>query len=591
MLAGATVAVAVEPAQMSEDNNTVELMSAPLPFRLVAHAGGAILGYEMSNSLEAMESAVANGFLFLELDMLPTTDGEIVMTHGWPLLPNRVPGAASVPVSHAEFMDYRLFNQFTPVDLPMLIAFLRANPRVRIITDTKDSDYAALYTIRNRFPAYRDRFIPQAYSFASVSRLRALGFRDIIVTLYMMPHVPPPSELARMALAENIFALCIPDRLATPQFVAALRPEEVTIFIHTVDCPHRANQLFEMGVHGIYTGFLMPQGNALAVNVPDMGAATARVKGVYDALSEAQLPFPSRGLTYKINEPIYLFHGTPYPVRSSGVAAPFVFNREVYLPLSHLIRFFSIEHTHTWHREDNSFSFRLSTQDFRVQASDCGVLVYRDMFFVSERVIQSIFPVRILRLASYVLVLPETDTPFLDVRTGRWYSEAIEFAYANGIKNGTSDVAFTPGASLSRSMLATILWRMADAPTTPFVPILTDVLADRWYSHAVIWAFEHHIVTGTSPTTFAPAAPITREQFAAMLFRYARFSGQDTTVPDEFSLSGFTDHATISAWAMESMTWAVYHGLLVGTAPSTLSPRGTVSRAQSSMILMRFLTE
>jgi len=179
--------------------------------------------------------------------------------------------------------------------------------------------------------------------------------------------------------------------------------------------------------------------------------------------------------------------------------------------------------------------------------------------------------------------------PFTDVPAGEWYFAAVQFVHTNGIMTGTSATTFAPYAPLTRAALATILWRMEGEPATAFRPVFTDVAAGQWYSNAVIWAFDNGIVTGTSPTTFAPNANITREQFATMMHRYAEFAGQDLTVPASFNLNQFTDRGNISTWAMTAMRWAVYNGLIGGVTNTTLVPGGSAIRAQAATILMRFI--
>jgi len=178
---------------------------------------------------------------------------------------------------------------------------------------------------------------------------------------------------------------------------------------------------------------------------------------------------------------------------------------------------------------------------------------------------------------------------FCDVAADRWYHDYIQFIAHHNIMRGTGGNYFSPGNDFSRAMLATTLWRMADEPAGAAQPGFQDVAPGRWYSDAVAWAFDKGVVEGMGPTTFAPADAITREQFAAMLFRYANATGVDTTVPDTFDWVRFTDRHTTSDWAENAMRWAVYNGLIAGTSDTTLSPQGNATRAQSAAILMRFM--
>ena len=180
---------------------------------------------------------------------------------------------------------------------------------------------------------------------------------------------------------------------------------------------------------------------------------------------------------------------------------------------------------------------------------------------------------------------------FDDVAEDSWYHPYVQFAAARQIMQGTGDRTFSPHTGLSRAMLATILWRLEDEPAATFQPVFSDVpsSAPAWYRDAVIWASENGIVQGFDGR-FEPYGEVTREQFAAMLYRYAAFTGGCTTVPDSFHLNNFQDRGQISDWAAVYMYWAVYNALIQGLDEQTLVPGGTATRAQSAAILMRFVS-
>ncbi|MCI5500143.1 MAG: S-layer homology domain-containing protein [Clostridiales bacterium] len=174
---------------------------------------------------------------------------------------------------------------------------------------------------------------------------------------------------------------------------------------------------------------------------------------------------------------------------------------------------------------------------------------------------------------------------YTDVDTTQWYHEGVDYVIANGMMNGTGTNIFEPNATTTRGMIVTILYRLEKEPaagTSPF----TDVDADQWYAKAVAWAAANGVVNGTSPTTFNPNDPITREQMAAILYRYASFKGYD--VAQKADLAGFTDAAQISAYAKDAMSWANKAGLIGGVSATTLQPQGSATRAQVATILMRF---
>ena len=174
---------------------------------------------------------------------------------------------------------------------------------------------------------------------------------------------------------------------------------------------------------------------------------------------------------------------------------------------------------------------------------------------------------------------------FTDVDQSAWYHEGVDYAIRNGLMNGTGGTTFAPDSTTTRAMLVTILYRLEGEPgvaTSDFI----DVKAGQWYTDAVAWASANKIVEGYGNGTFGPEDPITREQMAVILYRYAGYKGYDITGRDD--LSDFTDTGDISGWALASMRWAVAKGLLEGTSAATLTPVGNSTRAQMATILMRF---
>ena len=173
---------------------------------------------------------------------------------------------------------------------------------------------------------------------------------------------------------------------------------------------------------------------------------------------------------------------------------------------------------------------------------------------------------------------------FTDVPANHWAQAAIQYVYDNGLMTGVSDTAFAPEATTTRAMIVSMLARMENV-TSAADAGFADVNASDWYATAVNWAAANGIVNGISDDTFAPNAPITREQLAAMLMNYAQWKGQDTSARAD--LSGYTD--TPSTWASEAVQWAVAEGLLAGVTDDQLQPQGNATRAQVAAILQRFL--
>ena len=181
---------------------------------------------------------------------------------------------------------------------------------------------------------------------------------------------------------------------------------------------------------------------------------------------------------------------------------------------------------------------------------------------------------------------PATDVSeiFTDVPANHWAQAAIQYVYDNGLMTGVSDSEFAPEATTTRAMIVSMLARMENV-TSAADAGFTDVTASDWYATAVNWAAANGIVSGIGDNTFAPNAPITREQLAAMLMNYAQWKGQDISARAD--LSDYTDAP--STWASEAVQWAVAEGLLAGVTDDQLQPQGQATRAQVAAILQRFL--
>ena len=175
--------------------------------------------------------------------------------------------------------------------------------------------------------------------------------------------------------------------------------------------------------------------------------------------------------------------------------------------------------------------------------------------------------------------------PFADVTKGDWFYDAVQYVYDKGMMNGVDGGRFAPNAATSRAMIVTILYRLENEPGVSGKSPFTDVAAGQWYTNAVAWAAANGIVTGTTDTTFAPNGNITREQMAAILYRYASYKGLD--VSRQADLSGYADANAISAYAKQAMAWANGQGLITGVTATTLRPDGNAVRAQAATILMR----
>lgn len=190
--------------------------------------------------------------------------------------------------------------------------------------------------------------------------------------------------------------------------------------------------------------------------------------------------------------------------------------------------------------------------------------------------------------ASFVEIEPvPSELPFTDVAADAWYHDAVAYVYDNGMMNGVTENTFAPNATTTRGMIVTMLHRLEGKPGVNYLLPFGDVPEGLWYTEAVRWAASEGIVNGVSDTSYAPDNAITREQMAAILYRYAQYKGYDTSVGG-MSLAEYTDADQISSYATTAMQWANENGLITGRTDTTLIPQGTATRAEVATILMRF---
>lgn len=194
--------------------------------------------------------------------------------------------------------------------------------------------------------------------------------------------------------------------------------------------------------------------------------------------------------------------------------------------------------------------------------------------------------IEVLFTADY-LQEPGMLLPFTDVSWNHWAYSAVKRVYTRGLMVGVSDTSFAPGQTLSRAMLASILYRLAGEPAVTAENPFTDVPADRWYTDAVIWAAENGIVVGCGDGTFRPNAPATRAQTAVMLYAYANFAGRNTS--QRADLSAFADAADVPSWALAEMQWAHAAQLILGRDGKLLAPNAEATRAEMATILSTFI--
>ncbi len=176
---------------------------------------------------------------------------------------------------------------------------------------------------------------------------------------------------------------------------------------------------------------------------------------------------------------------------------------------------------------------------------------------------------------------------FSDLSSLAWYHDGIHFCIDNGYMNGVNEMKFNPTGSTTRAQVVAMIYRIDGEPAFMNDNIFPDVVADSWYEKAVVWANGKDIVSGYEDGNFGPNDPITREQFATMLYKYAQNQGEGFQGAWMFLLS-FNDRAEISSWADEAVHWCVMKGILTGKGGNVLDPKGYLTRAEAAAMIQRF---
>ena len=184
-----------------------------------------------------------------------------------------------------------------------------------------------------------------------------------------------------------------------------------------------------------------------------------------------------------------------------------------------------------------------------------------------------------------------SSLPFSDVSRGQWFYDYVAWAYNTGLMEGVSAGRFAPNSTTTRAMVVTIIYRLAGSPGVSGTSDFTDVPAGAWYADAVTWAAKRGIVEGMTATTFDPNDAVTREELAAMLYRYAQHKGYDTSAAENTNILSYNDAGSISEYAFEALQWACGEGIINGTGGGSLEPGGSATRAQLAAMLYRFCAE
>lgn len=177
---------------------------------------------------------------------------------------------------------------------------------------------------------------------------------------------------------------------------------------------------------------------------------------------------------------------------------------------------------------------------------------------------------------------------FKDVLSSQWYADAVSYVFHAGLMTGTSNTAFAPNQSLTRPMMAQILYNFCGNPAVTYSKIYTDVPAGKWYTNAVIWATQNHIMFGYGNGKFGVSDTISREQIATVLYNFSCQNNLDTSA--RANLSAYSDASKVSDYAVAPMQWAVATKVMAGRSTTSLAPRGTTTRAECAQLLKAYMT-
>ncbi len=233
--------------------NKVTLPELP---REIIHAGGEVEGMLGTNSKEALKASYENGYRFIEIDFVLSSDGEPVCLHDWSSYYSDA--LTTSPISRAEFENIRIFGKYTPLTLDTLATWMRAYKDLYIVTDIKENNIEVLRLISKEHPEIVSRIIPQIYQYEEYAPVFALGYTNIILTLYKLPTYNQKADAvynAAFAQRHGLLAITADVTLATPEFVSAFTAHGVPLYVHTVNDETEKQKLLDMGVTGVYTDY------------------------------------------------------------------------------------------------------------------------------------------------------------------------------------------------------------------------------------------------------------------------------------------------------------------------------------------------
>ncbi len=227
---------------------------------VIAHGGGSYLGYNTTNSVEALDSAVQKGYTLVELDFELTTDDKLALLHDWPQGGTYYLGLESgEPVSYEEYLNCKIMDKFTPLTIERIAEVLEANPELRIVTDTKEENIIVLTKISEACPQILNQFIPQIYQYDELEQVKELGYEQVILTCYKHPSAMKVKELISFAQKNELFAITMPYEFMEKGYAKKLEEAGVRVYFHTVNSLQDTLDAIIAGAHGVVSDTLLPE--------------------------------------------------------------------------------------------------------------------------------------------------------------------------------------------------------------------------------------------------------------------------------------------------------------------------------------------
>lgn len=244
-------------AQASEEKIEPEEAGTPTAPRLIAHAGGEIFGIRLTNSLQAFYNSYDKGFRFFETDISKTSDGVPVMVHDWGNTNwLRDIKYSTKAATYEDFKSTKTILGLKLMDISLLLDWLSNHPDAYVITDVKEDNISVLSTIRDLYPKIAEQIIPQIYSFEEYDTVKALGYDQIILTLYKLD--VPADKVINFCNSHELFALTMSADRAAPDYVKQYGNIGIPIFVHAVNDFDVYQKLRDSGVYGVYTDYFQP---------------------------------------------------------------------------------------------------------------------------------------------------------------------------------------------------------------------------------------------------------------------------------------------------------------------------------------------